>query len=57
MVTDVALERGKFEEKLAADDDGEEEEGGSNELLSARRLVFPFKRSSSAGVNVLSSSL
>ena len=44
MVTDVARERGMG---MLVD-----EEGGK-EWSSARRFVFPFKRSSSAGVKVL----
>ena len=44
MVTEVARERGMG--KLEDDEDGK--------WSSARRYVFPFKRSSSAGVKVLS---
>ena len=46
MVTEVAGERGIG--RLVDDEESEE-------WSSARRFVFPFKRSSSAGVKLLSS--
>lgn len=50
MVTEVARERGIARVGKLVDDDDEE----GKECSSVRRYVFPFKRSSSAGVKVLS---
>ena len=53
MVTEVAGERGMG--RLADDEDDDDDESNLKEWSSsARRYVFPFKRSSSAGVKVLS---
>ena len=52
MVTEVAGERGMG--RLADDEDDDDESNLKEWSSSARRYVFPFKRSSSAGVRVLS---